>query len=370
MNYDDQVGLARALFEESGDALFLLDPETDQLLDANATAQRLTGLPLRELLRTPLDQLLRFGGPGGLGRLREAARKTATFHAQEGYYLCTDRAGAYVPVNVTLSRLHVKPRTLALVAARDVRDQHAAQAQVRRAEEELRRVLAAVSDCLWTAEVDAAGKLTYRSVSPAVEQLVGQPADWFLGGVHRWWSLIHPEDQPRWERALIRLRAGQATHEEYRVAGPDGRYRWVRESVQVSAGGRTLRLDGVIRDVSERKQVEERLRQGEAVRAFLDGVPGPAFLRDAGGRLVHANAAFAALCGKAPDEVHGRTEAEVLPGELARAWPGGEGAARAVLDVRTADGAARRWLVLRFPVRVGEGPPLQAGLVVDLTGCP
>ena len=32
MIVDDSVGLARALFEEIGDALFLLDPETDRLL--------------------------------------------------------------------------------------------------------------------------------------------------------------------------------------------------------------------------------------------------------------------------------------------------------------------------------------------------
>ena len=36
--------LSRALFEEAGDALFLLDPQTDQLLDVNPTAERLTSL--------------------------------------------------------------------------------------------------------------------------------------------------------------------------------------------------------------------------------------------------------------------------------------------------------------------------------------
>ena len=35
--------LARVLFEESGDALFLLDPELDQILEVNPVALRLTG---------------------------------------------------------------------------------------------------------------------------------------------------------------------------------------------------------------------------------------------------------------------------------------------------------------------------------------
>ena len=34
--------LVQTLFEESGDALFLFDPSTDQLVDVNFTVQRLT----------------------------------------------------------------------------------------------------------------------------------------------------------------------------------------------------------------------------------------------------------------------------------------------------------------------------------------
>ena len=43
MKHDHLEGLAQALFEESGDALFLFDPDSHQLLDANSTAQRLCG---------------------------------------------------------------------------------------------------------------------------------------------------------------------------------------------------------------------------------------------------------------------------------------------------------------------------------------
>ncbi len=51
--------VARALFEEAGDALFLFDPETDQLLDVNAMAQRLTGMGRDELLRQQATSLFR-----------------------------------------------------------------------------------------------------------------------------------------------------------------------------------------------------------------------------------------------------------------------------------------------------------------------
>jgi PAS domain S-box-containing protein len=53
MSTDVIDGLGRALFEEAGDALFLLDPESDLLLDVNPTAERLTGFARHELLGRP-----------------------------------------------------------------------------------------------------------------------------------------------------------------------------------------------------------------------------------------------------------------------------------------------------------------------------
>ena len=45
-----------------------------------------------------------------------------------------------------------------------------------------------------------------------------------------------PEDRPRWDEALARLRAGRPSQEEYRVVLPDGLFRWVRDSVTPTPG--------------------------------------------------------------------------------------------------------------------------------------
>src|SRR5438034_9056121 len=101
MKHDQLEGLAQALFEECGDALFLFDPDTQQLLDANSTAQRLSGFPLRELLHFSVGQLFRFEGSGGLQPFRPPSRKTGIFHSAEGYSLRTTRNAFWIPVNLT-----------------------------------------------------------------------------------------------------------------------------------------------------------------------------------------------------------------------------------------------------------------------------
>jgi PAS domain S-box-containing protein len=255
MNYNELEGLAQALFEESGDALFLFDPDTDQLLDANSTAQRLTGFALRELLRTPATQLFRFDDPQGRQRLSEAAGKTEVFHSQEGYSLRTTQDGVWVAVNLTVARLHVKPKTLGLLTVRDVRAQRAAHTRLAQEVDAYRRLLALASDCLWNGEIDSGGQCAYHYLSPAVESITGRPASFFLEAFSRWWGAVHEEDRPRWQEAFDRLRAGWPSQEEYRVVRPDGSLRWVRESVQVSrtADGRSLRLEGVVTDLTDRK---------------------------------------------------------------------------------------------------------------------
>ncbi|HXG12618.1 MAG TPA: response regulator [Gemmataceae bacterium] len=315
-------GLAQALFEEAGDALFLLDPETDQLLDVNPMAERLSGFPRAVLRQMPATYLFRADGPGGRRRLRQAAGKSGIFHSQEGYFLRTRDEGTWIPVNLTITRLHVKPKTLALITARDIREQRAAHAQLKKVEAELRRVLTSVSDCLWSAEIDEAGRWTYRYFSPVVEKITGRTPEYFLAGLRRWWSIVHPEDRPRWEKALARYRAGQSGQEEYRITWPDGTVRWTRDSVLVnrpSGGGRGLLLDGVLTDITERKSAEVALAQERnLLRNLIDNLPDFIYVKDDLGRYLLDNISHRRFLGlNREEEIHGKTSFDFYPHEIA-----------------------------------------------------
>lgn len=144
-------------------------------------------------------------------------------------------------------------------------------------------------------------------------------------------ATIHPDDWPAIEAVSQRVLAqGGITHVEFRIRQPEGAYRWVQCSgrCEFNQQSRPHRFAGVLLDIDIRKRTEERLRQSEAaareasslLNAVIEAVPALIYVKDREGRMQTANAAVLALVGKTWDEVHHRTDAEILndPAEGAR----------------------------------------------------
>jgi PAS domain S-box-containing protein len=366
LNFTD---LAEALFEEAGDALFLFDPDSDEILAVNAVGLRLSGFSRHELLKMPVTWLYRFDGRSSHARLRSASQRSGVFHNQDGFELRTREDNVWVPVNLTITRLHVQPKTLALITARDVREQRQAHNRIKRIETELRRVLESVSDCIWSAEIDSHGQWTYRYVSPVIEKLTGRVADFFFGGAKHWWTVVSPEDRPRCERAVRHWRKGQSSQEEYRIVRPDGASRWVRDSVLASVGATStgkatgVRLDGILTDITDRRMAEEALgRERALLRSLIDSIPDLIVYKDREGRIFGCNAAFEASLGQREKDLIGCTDFEMFADEVARSNQEQEHQVLAAGQLRRAeevacfpDGKSALMDVLRTPFFGPEG---------------
>jgi PAS domain S-box-containing protein len=84
--------------------------------------------------------------------------------------------------------------------------------------------------------------------------------------VTRYQELIHPEDRQRIVTAVAEaLRGGPRYDVEYRMVRPNDEVRIIHSQGDVmrDKSGRALRMFGIVRDITERKQAEENLRESE-----------------------------------------------------------------------------------------------------------
>ncbi|MET0800815.1 MAG: PAS domain-containing protein [Actinomycetota bacterium] len=112
-------------------------------------------------------------------------------------------------------------------------------------------------------------------VSPRVHELVGfTPEEWASPGM--WESRIHPQDRAAVIAEARRTdRTGEPFDVEYRLVRKDGAPVWVHDTATVVEPGEdTTVWQGVIQDVTDRKEAEARLREAEErYRTLVEELP-------------------------------------------------------------------------------------------------
>jgi PAS domain S-box-containing protein len=139
-----------------------------------------------------------------------------------------------------------------------------AETELRRSEERYRALVEASSVMFWRTDVN--GMITDDHA--IWRELTGQRWEETRG--HGWLDAIHPEDRPRAEQIWTEaIRSGRPYAAGYRVRMKDGRYRdFDARGVPVrDERGRVREWVGTLTDVTERKQLEQQLRQAQRMEA-------------------------------------------------------------------------------------------------------
>jgi PAS domain S-box-containing protein len=103
-------------------------------------------------------------------------------------------------------------------------------------------------------------------ISAACKKLFGYDQTDFLADPAFWYSVVHPDDRHIIDAEDSELRSGNKVNNEYRIIRRDKSICWVENKVvpTLDAKGRLIRLDGVTRDITDRRDAEGKHRQSEA----------------------------------------------------------------------------------------------------------
>ena len=196
------------------------------------------------------------------------------------------------------------------------------------------------------------GTITW--VSPASRRPFGVDPEQLVGA--NGLALIHPDDQERVLADFARIpNLGDHVRTEFRVHDQDGRLRWVEEiATNLLDDPNVGFIVGSLRDITDRKGVEEQLRLQSSILAAA----GQAIVAvDTAGWVIYWNRAAERTYGWSEGEVIGRSVIDVLP--AAPGWQRQLSAARAAVR------AGQVWSGrLRLCKKDGDGVP------VHVTGTP
>jgi diguanylate cyclase (GGDEF)-like protein/PAS domain S-box-containing protein len=155
------------------------------------------------------------------------------------------------------------------------------------AEAQYRSVVERVPGVVYVAEAGQHGR--WHFVSPKIEELLGYTAEEWSADPTLWMRRMHPGDRDR----MMLAEAGDHDRVEtkgrweYRLLAKDGRVVWVIDDEAVisrDADGHPTMVQGILVDISDRKDLEEQLRH-QALHDPLTGLPNRVLFVD---RLAHA----------------------------------------------------------------------------------
>ena len=221
--------------------------------------------------------------------------------------------------------------------------------------------------------LDLAGNIL--SINRAGGRILGYAPEELAG---RSMSQFMPADQ--WEKSrqmtAAKLAGSNGTIYELEMLGKDGR-RLILEisSWLVYEHGQPAGVDGIARDVSERKATEAALKASEELNhALLASLPQRIFFKDRQSVFRRVNEPFARDLGLKPEQIIGKTDHDFFPPELADKYQADD---QSVMESRQPEfleeiniiqGQERIVEVVKAPVIDGRGELLGLlGLFTDIT---
>ncbi len=196
----------------------------------------------------------------------------------------------------------------------DVTARVTAAVELAEAEARYRTLIETIPAVTYVADWDELGSFAY--VSPQVEELLGYPAERWLGSTGTWEQQIHPDDRDRvLAETRYAYREQKAFDCEYRMLAADGRvvWLWERDTVIRDDHGEPRLTQGIITDVTATRIAEAALAESEernrgVVQALEEGL------------LVYGSDGRAISCNAAAGRIVGLSESELI-GARGGEWP-------------------------------------------------
>lgn len=304
------------LFQNATDAMVIVNME--RLLDCNAAAEKLFGLPRSTLMTLhPITLSPEFQPDGrhSLEQLATLSQQTFTHgsHRFEWVHLHAQAHPFWTEIVLTPISYHGEPCLHAVI--RDISLSKQLETDYQDREAQFRTLTSNIEGVVYRCLDDENWTMIF--MSEAIESVSGYPvSDFDNNQVRSYASVIYEEDSAYVDVAVASAIAAQQSFTlNYRIQHQDGSLRWVYEKGKgiFDQNGTLLHIDGVIFDVTTFKETEAKLHKSQTLlQLALDTLPQRVFWKDLESRYLGCNQKFADDVGlTSPSEIIGKNDFEL-----------------------------------------------------------
>ena len=268
----EQLRLLEAAIARINDSVVITDAKridsgNTTIVYVNDAFERITGFTREEAIgQTP--SLLQ--GPktqrSELDRIRNAIETKSPVRAELIYYTKSGRE-YWLELDIVPLANEAGDVTHFVSVQREITDRRRAEDALRVSEARFRLIADATENTVWDWDI-AEGRWWW---SDGMAQAFGHHPDLDATDPTFWREHVHPDDQARLDENFEKLLLGEidASHEQYRFRRADGTWAHVEDHAYPirNEEGRIVRIIGSMADVSERLDMEERLRQSQKLEA-------------------------------------------------------------------------------------------------------
>lgn len=260
-NLSEGEAYYRLLFEVTPLPALVYDLEKFAILDVNQAAVESYGYSRNEFLRLTLADLHR---PQDFARVKHAMQTNPRQARQKEIWQHCRRNGEVFDVEINAYTVALSQRLARLVIAQDISERLRSETQLRASERHYRELYEHATDAIYTHDLEG----NFTSMNRAGEHLLGYSHKELLA--MNMAQLLPLEDLTQAKLMIAHKLAGEPNHTVYemRVRTKDGQYLIAEiNSTLIYQDGKPVGVQGIARDMTERKRMEEQLRQVQKMNA-------------------------------------------------------------------------------------------------------
>jgi PAS domain S-box-containing protein len=232
---------------QSGESVYVPDVYKDERYFKGVEEE--SGLVLRSILTVPLQVRGKV-----VGAIQAVAEEASAFSSSD--LTLMESLGSAAAVAIENAQLYQQ-------AQREIADRMRAEAALRESEERFRRLAENARDIIYRYGVSPT--LTFEYVNPAVTEITGYTPEECYADPDLGFRLVHPEDRPLLEAAIQANTTPVGKSPPVRWVRKDGEIVWTepRNVPIFDEAGNLIAIEGIARDITERRRAEDALRESE-----------------------------------------------------------------------------------------------------------